>query len=778
MKPFADTTLPGLATALDMGAVLDLLRRALPECGDNLELTGGKIVDVRYEPGAHCVLLYRLKFRNRATRRSTRQLLSARLLRVDECQTSPAQELLARYDARHKNVIRTPMLYLPEARMVTYSFPIDTSLPWLFDALDPSTMKRGLNRIWAQRKVQVRKVTLELLGYTPQARATFLYEVLSEAKDRGEPELRRLVGKMHAHKGPARLFASAWALWRAADGSVGLAPPVGYIPSLRLTLQEQVHGQRLGGLASSPSFVKLVRQTARAIAAMHGLSLPLPRRRTPQDEARVVHRWGGVLTGIRPDLAWRAERLRDRLAAEIEARAQVAGPVHGDFHHTNVLVDGDHITLIDLDEIAYGDPLVDVGRFLASLRIPALRAFGNPSGLAEAGEAFLDEYLTLTPEDERRVRLFEAASLLTTASASFRIQRPGWEEEVTMFVEAAEQVFRKAGHGAVVLGVSKVREVAAPVEDWIRWATDGIYMQALLDPYIREAYGAEVTACRVATERETENGYRIRYDLSGWRGDEKWAILLHGIVRRERGGRVLFRHLSALRLALAEHPEAPLLPRPIAYLSQLKMQVVEAPCGVRFSALVGTPEALEAAKKVARALAALHHSRMELEKSCSLDDELLALRRRIERLEAIRPGLYTRAVALLAQVDRQSRAVPARITPILRTLPPHHILCLGDRVAVAEVEEVTLSHPLIDVGNFLARLTLMGITRGKVQEVAEVADRFRHAYIAAGGVSDNGVAVFEAGALLRLACTQAERDPQRITAERLLACAEGRLAAS
>ncbi len=322
----------------------------------------------------------------------------------------------------------------------------------------------------------------------------------------------------------------------------------------------------------------------------------------------------------------------------------------------------------------------------------------------------------------------------------------------------------------------KARESSRPVADPIRWASDGVYMQATLDPYVREAYGAEVTACRAATKRGTENGYRLHYDLSGWRGDEKWAVSLDGIVWRKRGGRVLFRHLAALRLALDEHPEAPLLPRPIAYLSQLNLQVVEAPRGIPFSSLIGAPDAPEAAVKVGRALAALHHIRLELDRSRSLDDELRALRRRIKRLEPVRSDLYSQAVALLAEVDRQSQAVPARITPILRTLHPRYILCVGDRVAVEEVEEVTLSHPLIDGGNFLARLTLMGITRGKVQEVAEVADRFRHAYIAAGGVSDDGVAVFEAGALLRLAGIQAQRDPQGGIAESLLACAEAKLA--
>ena len=61
---------------------------------------------------------------------------------------------------------------------------------------------------------------------------------------------------------------------------------------------------------------------------------------------------------------------------------------------------------------------------------------------------------------------------------------------------------------------------------------------------------------------------------------------------------------------------------------------------------------------------------------------------------------------------------------------------------------------------------------------AEVADRFRHAYFTVGRMTDDGVVVFEAAALLRLACAQPERDPQGVAAEGLLACAEFRLAAT
>ncbi|HSF33947.1 MAG TPA: aminoglycoside phosphotransferase family protein, partial [Candidatus Tectomicrobia bacterium] len=748
MKLFTDPTLPGLTTALNLDVVLELLRKALEACGDDVEVIEGNILDVQYKPGVSCRLLYRLKVQHRESHHSDRQLLSAQVLRVDEAPPSPPHELLARYGGHSQAGIRTPMLYLPAARMVVYAFPIDTFLPCLLDALDPSVMTRELKRMWARRDIRVRRVMVEPLGYTPAARATLLCEVLGEGRNTAVPEVRRLVGKIHAHKPPAKLFAAAWALWRAANGRVRLAPPVGYIASLKLTLQEQVRGQRLPDLAQQGSFIKPVRQAARALATLHGLSLPLLSERTPEREAQVVQRWGSVLTTICPALARHVERLGHRLAAELEAQVQMRGPVHGDFHPANVLWDGNHVTLIDLDEMAYGDPLVDVGRFLASLRVSALRISTDPSALTDVGEAFLEQYLTRTAGDERRARLFEAASLLVAAASPFRLQRPGWENAAATLIEEAERVWENASPAAAIGVGSQVPSPDAPIENPPRWTNDGVYMQAILDPYIRTVYGADITTCRVSATPANDHAERIRYELRGWQADEKWGVSVQGIVWRGPGGRTLVHRLEALRSALEGSPTAPLLPQPIAYLRPLSLLVWAQPSGVSFSSLINKGDGLEdAATRVAHALATLHRTFVELGSVHSLDDELLALRQKVQRLEDMRPDLLPGAIALSTAVDRQSRVAPVRHSPIVHTVHPQDVLCVGERVAFVRVEKLTLSHPFIDVGDFLARLMLLGIKCGKVQEVAAVVDRIRQAYKLALGITADGMAAFEAGAL-------------------------------
>lgn len=760
MKQIRDPDFPGLVAALDDRTVLAGLRRTAPECGEDVRVLGVNVMDVRYRPGGPCWILYRLKLRV-GDQRSVRQLVAGRVLGRDDHEEAVPEAVRRRYEAqRAKGLVqglRTPVIRLPEVPMVLYAFPVDTSLPGLFDAVDPEAMRRHFGRMWSRRKVRVRRVHVRPLGYTPHARAAFHYEVLSETKDTGLPEMRRLIGKMHAKKSTARLFADQWALWHAARGRVNLAPPVGFVDTVGLTLQEQMRGQRLGGLVTAPGLRKLVARTARMLATLHGLSAPLSARRRPVEEAQTVHRWAGVLITIRSDLAGRVEALRDRLAAHVEARARLSGPIHADFHHTNVLVDGDEVTIIDLDEMAWGDPMVDVGRFLASLRVPARRAFGDIDGLVEVGELFLEEYLRRAGGEERQARLFEAASLFIAAGSAFRIQRPTWEEEVCELLDEAERVFALASKGVKVAAPARApRRPALAFAERCRWAADPVYVQAAMAPIVRETSGAELAECRVAVRSSARD--RLRYELRGWRGTERWRQSVDGVVRKDGGGRSMIARLDTMRQALAGSSDAPVLPRPLGYVGPLSLVVWEVPGGVRFSDLLDSEEALGAAERLALALAVLHRAPVELTRPPrTLEEELRTLRARIMRVRARFPEFSAAAEDVLTALEQESRAVPVKLGPALRTVHPRHVVCDGTRVGFERVDDITLAHPLLDAGDFLARVTLLGIARQAPRATAAAA-RFRDAYRGTVVGEGDGLAVFEAGALLRLACANLEGD--------------------
>jgi hypothetical protein len=238
------------------------------------------------------------------------------------------------------------------------------------------------------------------------------------------------------------------------------------------------------------------------------------------------------------------------------------------------------------------------------------------------------------------------------------------------------------------------------------------------------------------------------------------------------------RRLQTLREAVG--PGAPLLPRPVAYLPTLLMSLVETQQGERFSALIGRPEALEAAHRLGVALAALHETRVELGKTRSLQQELESLEKRVQGLSTTRPELGRQARELLDELLQLGASLPPRTGPVLSTLTPHQVLYCDEQIVLSEVHDLRLSHPLLDLGRFLARLSLLGLTRNDAEEVSRIAAHLRASYAERSGIPAEELGPFEAEALTRLACARAERQPPGRDAGisgQLLACASARLAA-
>jgi hypothetical protein len=747
----ADGAFPALDVALDAEATLDLLRNHYRRTAD-VSLRSVDVVDVRYEPGRRCELLYRLKGDDPLTGKGTRQLLAGRLVRVDEEPSHPPPALLDRYYAAAPTLIPVPWAFLDHVRLELNAHPVDAQLPWLFDALSSDHMAHRFERLWAARKLRVRSVALESLGYTPAARAAFAYEVLAESRSTREPELRRLIGKMHAKKPAARLFAGSWALWSAARGRVEFAPPVGFDAATNLTFQERVDGVRLGSLAKEGAFVRHVRRTAKYIARLHRLELPLATRRKPQEEAGVLQRWSTVLASIRPDLAPRLERLRADLAAELERRVELKSAVHGDFHHTNVLVAGDRVTIIDLDEMAFGDPLLDVGRFMASMRIPSLRAFGRIDALEPAREAFLKEYMLHNPEDERRARLFEAASLFTAAASAFRIQRPTWAEEVELLVDEAERVFTIAGGRASRQVSASPQELPAftPTADPRSWVTDRFYMRAILAPEVERAYGVELGEVLQVTPSDDRE--RVEYTVSGWRDEERWKARLTASISQSGGAGALQR-ITAMREALAPIADAPVLPRPVGYVRSLSLVIFETARGRSLTSLFGRADAEELGVRLGRAMAAVHGTSPEIDRSRPLAREIDAVASMIGSGDEAGGSLTIWSRELHQEIVRRLASVREVQAPAVRPLQPQRILVAEKQIVFDHIEDVVLADPRYDLGELIARMLTAGMRQRATVAADSIVRSLRAAYDDAVGeqADANAGTVLESLALIRQA---------------------------
>ena len=768
-----DRAVPGLTLAMDRGALLSMLAEQLPECRDELELLDARVADVQYSPGCAAQVLWKLVVRDLQNQRTCKQLICVKAFRRDDPLPVPVAEHIDRYAALRKQKemarqmpLRTPWICVPAAHVLIHAFPLDPMLPTLIDVVDPRTMQEALHRAWRAHRVRVRRVRAETLAYTPGARAALRFDVLGEERDTGVPQIRRLVGKLDARRSPARLFAGHWALWRKSFGRVSIAPPTGYVAVAGLSLQEFLDGTRLSDLAGTGAFVGLLRQAARAIANVHGLTLPLLSTRGVDTEMRTVDRWTAVLARLCPANARRLEALAHRMRTELATRLRVEGTVHGDFHLANVMAGEHGITLIDWDQIAHGDPMVDVGRVLASMRVSSLRIHDRIDGFADLEENFLRTYLVATGADERRARLFEAIALLVSAAAPFRLQRDGWEDGAQQMLDEVERIFALSLAGAHVAGTPADAKREVAFEERPNWLADRPYMQSLLTPLVQQAYGKdiELTACtpKVCTRR----GIRLQaaWELRGFQGNERWRRSVIGIGFHEDSGRGRLRRLETANEVVARHPNALQLPRPLGHLPPLSTIVFEADGSETLAAALGTRRERHALKRVAESLAYFHSLRIELGKQRDIMSSIEELHRDIAVLDAARHVSAAQARGLLARLEPLLLTPCDRLGPAVLGLRPEHIHVQGTRVAVSLFSDVLITDSRWVVGSLLARLSGGSLDR---QVPPAAAARLRRLYADASGCSEKELGAFEAAYLLSKACRRGARQPARTLAPAL-----------
>jgi aminoglycoside phosphotransferase (APT) family kinase protein len=758
-----DRGVPGLGVAMNRESLIELLAEQLPECRDGIDILDARPVDVQYAPGERAQVLWKLNVHDRSTDRTGRQLVFAKALGEHESAPAEPLELVRRYGALRAQKrmsrdmpLRTPWLFEPRAHVLVHAFPLDPQLPRLLDVADPEAMKEALHRAWQPRGVRVRRVRIDTLSYTPEARAALRYEVLSEDKNTRIPELRRLVGKIDARRSPTRLFAGHWAVWRRAFGRVSVAPPVGYVAVSGLSLQEFLTGTRLADGAGQGAFIGYVRETARAIANIHALTLPVPATRGVDKEMSSVDRWIGVLTRIRPAQGPRLERLGHRLRNELAQHLRVMATVHGDFHLANVLADEHGVTLIDWDQVAHGDPMVDVGRVLASLRVSSLRIHGTLDGFADVEESFLRTYLDATGDDERRARLFESVALLVAAAAPFRLQRQGWEHSAELMIDEVERVLDVscAGRQVAIAPAAPAHQITFAERRF--WALDAAYAQALLVPIVHGAFGGdiEVTECAPKRQEAPRDRLHVRWSVKGYRGSERWRGALDGVSYSDDTERRRLRRLEIATAALADHPNALRLPRPLGHLGPLSMTVFTPVAGRRLLDVLNTDAGPAALRCVAAALATFHALTIDVGRQRETRRDVATVRRRLDRLSQAGHADARAAAALFDRLHPTWLAAGERRALTPRLLELSAIMIDGERSGLAVVDDLACAEPLVTAGSLVAQLAVSALER---EELPAAAGQFRDAYVDASGCSADELHAFAALALL----SQASQDGVR-----------------
>jgi aminoglycoside phosphotransferase (APT) family kinase protein len=168
----------------------------------------------------------------------------------------------------------------------------------------------------------------------------------------------------------------------------------------------------------------MVATSGHVAAALHTSGVGIGPPRTLDDELAGLQREIAVVRPFGHAFAERARAWLEQIAA-LAGRSEPLLPrlSHGDFKHEQLLVDGRRNALVDFDAICQAEPGLDLGKFLAHLRVEAGRIQQRaslPSRLGDdLSEQFLRAYVSAANdqlEDEGQVRvrtaLYEAVALL------------------------------------------------------------------------------------------------------------------------------------------------------------------------------------------------------------------------------------------------------------------------------------------------------------------------------------------------------------------------------
>jgi aminoglycoside phosphotransferase (APT) family kinase protein len=434
--------LPGLSQALDAPSMAPKLEDALLVDGSHgLSIASCAWRSPTYLHGDGFLLRYEIDIEQGANSQQ-RAIVNARLFQTSSAAVGHARRLraIARLAGTHQALrpFARRVAVLDDLRMAVSPWPIDGGLPTLAAVTNEGAIMPVLARALER---DIRSCTIHLGHYGRQHRCVVRYELELVGPDRGSESVT-VYGKVAADERGAFAHAALTDLLdSAARAGFRVPRSLGYVPRMRLLLLEAIPGEAtIGRLlkasvrgaegSSREPLEQAMRSSARLLACLHTVGPARGVRRDYVAELEHVTREVVAVGRLSPPLG---KRLEETL---LEARTRLRstdplplGFAHGDFRHSQILVDRDRVGVVDLDTVCRAEPALDVGHFVAYLRLALLKA--DPAARSvftdDVTNRFLRAYVeaaNLMPRDEARLReraaAYELLSLVRLATHSWR----------------------------------------------------------------------------------------------------------------------------------------------------------------------------------------------------------------------------------------------------------------------------------------------------------------------------------------------------------------------
>ncbi len=427
-SPVLQRELPHMQTAFDAAAMQGYLQAALFGPSPAYTITACSQGEASFLPDGHVLVRYKLQIENQAgethkpivTGRLFRDQLSSAVYLRDKL--SPLVSLMR--DRPEIAPFASPVAMIEPLNMVIHAFPIDGELPTLVGATNRERMAEILSETLPEvldETLEIDRCEIELVDYGRQKRAVLRYQIEAHRPGKDKIERRTVYGKVSGDNSAALGAGDIGAARAAVRRQQRHACE--YPRDLRLAAG--LAGGAAGGHPRQAADRRYAQGAAarQASARCGALARRDDRRQRPDRgaDAHIEHqagpppnprrRPGLAAAGAGPgaaDLAgaWRALQ---RWMEQIETYAEQSDALplafcHGDFNHGQFVLDGTTPGLVDFDSICQAEPALDLGQFLAYLRVAEKKKDKDaPDELVDQLSArLMDSYIATAGDRDRR----------------------------------------------------------------------------------------------------------------------------------------------------------------------------------------------------------------------------------------------------------------------------------------------------------------------------------------------------------------------------------------
>ncbi len=399
-----DPLLPQLGVATNIAAMQNVLQTHLPGFAEGRrQISKLEITACDYKPGRKCSISYGLHVKDLQSGKLGRQILVGMI---------EANNGVARKFARMQNsALATPefvpaLHFLPEPEMLLWGFPNDPKIKHLPALVQPKRLRALLERHWAALNVSqefsLREIGTSVVKYAPQTRCTLRHVLSFETKDGRDRSELVLYSKIFSSKISVKpLFRKLQTLWQAPvcrSGALLIPEPVICDAALNVIFQRGLHGRNVDQLLPNLDLGAIAASSGAMLAQFHQSAFERLELRAPEHELYECEKILARLQESAPEHLPRAQTLDATLRQKFSRLTPLAPtPIHGAFRLTQLLLVQGRLALIDFDDLVKGNPVSEVGGFIAYLLYLPLKGLSTEAQCRAAVQRFCSAYREHAP---------------------------------------------------------------------------------------------------------------------------------------------------------------------------------------------------------------------------------------------------------------------------------------------------------------------------------------------------------------------------------------------